>query len=195
MHVPTREVFFSHRQWKQSLANDGMYAYTKGVAGIVSNTHRIPIDAVSSDVKDMDILRFIEDDADDDDTTPMVHFHYPLDHDQMDPTTLNKEFNDELMSILNQVFNNIDTDMDEKEKNGNADPSESSEQSDTEKDHNAIAGSTSADATTKDESDDTRETSLENSSTASEKSTCGTSDTSFIMTDKVHDLEMKSQIG
>ena len=118
LQIPISTVLLSFNRWKQTIAYDGMYAFTKGVAGIVANTYRIPVDHVSSEVKDLDIISFVEDDDDDEDadTTPMVHFNYPPDEDQMDPTTLNKEFNDEIMSILNEVFN-IDTDDKENDEN------------------------------------------------------------------------------
>ena len=103
--VPATTVTFRFNQWKQSLANDSMYAFTSGVAGIVSNTYRIPANSVSSEVKEIDAISFVDrDDDDDDDTTTMIHFNYPPDNDHADPTALSKQMNDEILSILKHAF-------------------------------------------------------------------------------------------
>jgi hypothetical protein len=69
--VPPLQAVFRFGKWKREFAEIAAYAFTQAVAGIVSNTYRIPLEQVISNDNNN------SNDDDDDEVRPKVHFKFP----------------------------------------------------------------------------------------------------------------------
>jgi hypothetical protein len=110
--VPPLQALFRFGKWKREFAELSAYAFTQAVAGIVSNTYRIPLEELISNTDDED--------------NPKVHFKFPLNIDlPFTPTKEHQNNSGEPQTEETKNKNNKDTvNSADKKGEGSSDTSE-----------------------------------------------------------------------
>jgi hypothetical protein len=112
LNVPATVTVFQFNAWQQALADEAVFAFARGVAGIVSNVHRVPFEDIAGKDSISSFDAHPHDFEEDEDEVMVVFCYPPESTEEREESKLKQE---KLLAMLHEVLNLPDDDDDDEE--------------------------------------------------------------------------------